>query len=312
MTPRPPADLQIPFDRITYRDGQLLASRDLQDDARVDQRLRGLHTRYLHDTWGVALGFAVTAFAGGTTVQIGPGYAVDSSGRDLLLAENLALPVPVTQQRTALILVIGYRTDRTYRGLPDVAPVCGRGGLNPWNERPLFAWRTLETIDLAADVPLAAFAVQQGALLTSADLSVRRNAARMVRPHIGFGSVRVQPQSAGGFFPEVQIDTSEAAFSHTPQYFARANPAQGDTSELLIAYFDALAYIDRPTATSFFYNVPFASVFETGLTMTWLGIEPVTGCEPVPNLQLLFTLAGFLHTSVLMNSASALRREVTL
>lgn len=310
MNPRTPPDLQIPFDRITYREGQLLGSRDLQDDVRTDQRLRALHTRYLHDTWGVALGFTISAFAGSTTVHVGPGYAVDSSGRDIVLAENLELNLPGTEAPADLILVVGYRADRQYRALPDVGAVCGRGGLDPRNERPVFAWRTLETLDFTSDVPLASVRAQQGALLAAADLSVRRNAARMVRPHIGFGSVHVRPQSGESLFGEVQIDTSDAGFSRTPQYFARLNPAQSSTSELFIAYVDSLSFIDRPTAGSFFYNLPLASVFESGLTLTWLGVEPVAGCEPVPNLQLFFTLAGFLHTSVFINAAQAIRSEV--
>ena len=93
MNQRPPRDLQIPFDRVTYRDGQLLASRDLQDDVRADQRLRSLHTRYLHDTWGIALGFTVTASVGSSSVHVGPGYAIDASAQELLLAEDIDGPV---------------------------------------------------------------------------------------------------------------------------------------------------------------------------------------------------------------------------
>jgi len=59
MKPRPPAELQTPFDRVTYREGQLLASRDLHDDFDTAERLRRMHTRFLHYTWGIALGFSV-------------------------------------------------------------------------------------------------------------------------------------------------------------------------------------------------------------------------------------------------------------
>ena len=52
-------DLDIPFDRITYRDGQLLTALDLSDEQRRHDRLRRLHVRYLHDTWGIALGLEV-------------------------------------------------------------------------------------------------------------------------------------------------------------------------------------------------------------------------------------------------------------
>jgi hypothetical protein len=305
---RTPRDLQVPFDR----DGQLLTSRDLQDDVRTDQRLRGLHTRYLHDTWGIALGFAITGFGGATSIHVGPGYAIDSAARDLVLAESLDVPVPNTQVRVNLILVIGYQEDRSYRTRPDIGAVCGSGGLDPRNERPVFAWRRLETLDLGPDIPLATVVAEKGALVAAADLSVRRNATRMVRPHIGFGTIEARPKSGTGLFPEVQVDTSDAGFTRTPQYFARLNPASTKTSELLIAYVDTLSFIDRTSAGSFFYNIPFAgSVFESGLAITWLGIEPVTGCEPIPNLTLIFSLAGFATSvSVADGFATSFRSEV--
>ena len=53
--------LEIPFDRVTWRDGQLLTANDMQSDQTRDSRLWQLHTRYLHDTWGIAIGFAVYA-----------------------------------------------------------------------------------------------------------------------------------------------------------------------------------------------------------------------------------------------------------
>ena len=297
MTNRTPLDLQVPFDRITYREGQLLASRDLQDDVRADQRLRALHTRYLHGTWGIALGFTVTGFAGSTSIRVGPGYAVDIMAREIVLAETLDLPAPNTEAAVNLVLVVGYQDDRAYRGRPDVAQVCGRGGLDPRNERPVFAWRTLEDLDLGADVPLARIAVQGGAMTAPPDPSVRRNASRIVRPYIAFDSVKVRPQSAGGFISDCQVDTSDAGFSRTPQYFARLNPADARTSELLVAFVNTLSYIDRPTATNFFYNVPLvASVFERGdLTLTWVGVEPITGCEPAAS-QFIFWLGGFIRT----------------
>ena len=42
--------------RIAYHEGQLLSARDLGDDAAYESRLRGLHVRGLHNTWGVAPG----------------------------------------------------------------------------------------------------------------------------------------------------------------------------------------------------------------------------------------------------------------
>lgn len=307
MNPRPPADLQVPFDRVTYRDGQLLASRDLQDDVRANQRLRSLHTRYLHETWGIALGFSVTGFAGSTSVQVGPGYAVDGSARDILLAETLDLPVPNTQNLADLVLVMTYQEDRAFRALPDVTQVCGSGGLDPRAERPVFGWRTLETLNLGPDVPLARISAQLGALAAAPDLTVRKNASRQLRPHIGFGSVPADAQSTGTLFREIRVDTSNAGFSKTPQYFARLSPETADVSELFVAFFGAFSFIDRSATDSFYFNVPLLSERTGGLTVTWFGVEPVTGCEPVPNLFFFFNLSGLLRTSIVSSFSTSFK-----
>ena len=300
MNPRPPADLQIPFSRVTYREGQLLASRDLQDDVRANQRLRSLHTKYLHDTWGIALGFTVSGFTGSTSVQVGPGYAIDGAARDILLAETLDLPVPNTQASAHLILVMTYQEDVAFRALPDLSLVCGSGGLDPRAERPVFGWRTLETLNLGMDVPLARISAQLGAMLAAPDLTIRRNATRFLRPHIGFGAAPAEASRGESVFGEIRVDTSDAGFSKTPQYFARITSDGAGSSGAGIALAGSLAYIDRATADSFYYNVLLLATRSlTELTVTWLGIEPVTGCEPVANLSLFFNLAGFLPLSFL-------------
>ena len=73
-----PHDIAIPLERITWRDGQTLLSRDLHDDQHYADRLRHLHIRYLHRTWGVVEGFEVFALA--RRGVIGPGYAIDGDG----------------------------------------------------------------------------------------------------------------------------------------------------------------------------------------------------------------------------------------
>ena len=294
---RPPQDLQIPFDRVTYREGQLLASRDLQDDVRTDQRLRSLHTHYLHDTWGIALGFTVTASAGSASVGIGPGYALDDSDQEILLDVDLLLPVPNTQAITDLVLVIRHQPDSAYRALPGTASVCFGGGIDPRDERPVFVWRTLETLQTGPDVPLVKITAQLGALLGPPDLSVRRNATRFVRPHIGSGVADIGDSSGQTVF----VDTSDAGFTQTPLYFARFEGSSPKLPPLLIAEVNALASIVDPTPAGFSLAVPLQFlVFErfTGISVVWLGIEQVTGCEPVANILFPFLLSGFALASV--------------
>ena len=312
MNQRPPRDLQIPFDRVTYRDGQLLASRDLQDDVRVDQRLRSLHTRYLHETWGIALGFTVTGGAGSTSLHVGPGYAIDSLGRELLLAEDLDLPVPDTESRAGLVLVMNYQPGGAFRARPGLGSVCIAAGLDPRIDRPLFAWRAFDELDLGPDIPLARVTVQQGTLIGAPDLGVRRNANRMVRPHIGFGSMEFDAPRDRQIL-EVQVDTSEAGFSQTPNYFATLGSPDPKAAAALLSLVNAVSFIDRTTPESFYFNIPFAvflRAVET-LEITWFGVENVTGCEPVPSFFLVFTLAGLLRQSaVSVTGRSVLARNV--
>src|SRR5262245_48900407 len=95
---------QLVDERVTYREGQRLTARDLQDDHDRIVMLRRLHVRNLHETWGIATGFDVQA-AGAAAVAVGPGYALDIGARDLVLSTSLALPVPVAKGPQVFVLV---------------------------------------------------------------------------------------------------------------------------------------------------------------------------------------------------------------
>lgn len=303
-----PIELQIPFDRVTYRDGQLLTARDLHDDFQANQRLRRLHTRYLHDTWGIALGFIVTAQTGDDSVHLGPGYAIDSSAREILLAQDLRLPVPDTPSAADFMLVISYLDDSAFENLPSLGNICVGTGLDPRNERPVIGWRTPDTFRPGPDVPVAKIRVQQGALVAAPDLGVRRYATRMIRPHVGFGTMEFRPPRSE-FYSAVAVDTSDAGFANTPQYFARLDwPSQGLPKDAgsLLTFAGNFAYIDAATPTGFTYNLPFVNIFATERTpkleITWLGLERVSGCEPFANFRLIFTLAGMLFLNPRMST----------
>jgi hypothetical protein len=292
-----PSDLQFPFDRITYREGQLLASRDLQDDERMNRRLRQLHTRYLHETWGIALGFTVRGQINEDAIHVGTGLALDSSGREILLNQELSLPLPNTPLLTRLMLVATFEPDDAFGGMRDLRAICFTGGLDPRLEKPAFAWRTQDTLRPGSDVPLAAVSVVAGALIANVDLSVRRYADRMARPHLGFGSFDFHPQRSG-LYSKVTIDTTDGGFSGVPQYFARLDlldPSQkGNFPTALVATF---GFVDAPAPASFRYNFPFPPLDvlpELKLRLTWLGVETVSGCEPVFSIFNLFSLAGLL------------------
>ena len=84
--------------RVTYREGQRLTARDLLDDRARRMRLRQLHVRNLHETWGIATGFDVQA-AGPAAVAIGPGYALDTSPAISCCPPASWIPVPTAGAR---------------------------------------------------------------------------------------------------------------------------------------------------------------------------------------------------------------------
>src|SRR5262245_49690929 len=86
--------IDIPnLSRVDFFDGQRLAAGDLNDAATVQRELRWLHNRSLH-SWGIGLGFAISGAQGDRQVQIGPGYALDCFGREIILTEPIAKAVP--------------------------------------------------------------------------------------------------------------------------------------------------------------------------------------------------------------------------
>lgn len=316
-------NLIIPVDRITYRQGQRLTARDLDDDDQGrDARLRRLHTRYLHDTWGIAMGFEISQASGGTEVQIGRGYAVDAVGRDILLAEDLPLRVPNQPGEQPFVLTMRYREDAVFRQRPDLAALCLSGGHDPRRERPVFTWRRPDEVRFGPEVPLVQVTAKDGVIQTDLDFRVQRKARPLVRPHMGWDTTepgrtgwRVWRTGYRQLGLEVAVDTSEAGFTRTPHYFATL---QGDFSRLPVGesswfpdlgsaeiensfFLDNFHFITQAGPESFIYRLIMLEGFPFGesvsvteaenreWTLSWLGLEPVAGCGPgVDPLNLYF------------------------
>jgi hypothetical protein len=327
-------DLEIPFERVTYRRGQRLEARDLRDDQRRNARLRELHVRHLHDTWGIALGFDVTAVSNSasgaarnaTGVLVGPGYAIDEHGRDLLLPEAVQPPLPAAQGR--FVLTVAYREDMEFQD-PCAFPVhCFGDGPGLRTERVRFAWRTPDEVRFGPEVPVIQVTVADGAIMGTPDVRVRRYTQPLVRPHI---DVRVTNEGRSGWRDwvegapsaqqelglELDVDTSEAGFLRTPFYFGvlQGDFSQGGDPPLFeadpwpqgIASFplEAIGFIATANVDGFTYRIlnvhgaPFlrsVSAVEAerrGWRIAWCGLEPVKGSEPTLDVSRVFTLSGF-------------------
>jgi len=285
----PPRDLTMP-ERITWRDGQTLTSRDMRDDQRYSDRLRQLHIRYLHKTWGVVEGLNVIA-SSTAEVVITRGYALDGDGRELLLPTpaRLATPANVTPSTTMYVVISADATTPPCSAPPDLSMLCP-GVTNPIPlQAGKLSWRTVTEVRPGLDVLLARALITSGSLASPVDTGVRRPARSLVQPRMW--SDTSQPGSTGwtDFMSKpyrnmsATVDTSAAGFTTTPAYFPRlAGTSQLTACYVLSAGPSSFTFVVQPAyepGTS-----PVAAMAEKdGWTIEWFAIE-------LPVREILFPL----------------------
>jgi hypothetical protein len=277
-------DLQIPLDRVTYRDGQLLDARDLRDDGRRDARLRRLHVKHLHGTWGIALGFTVAQVSAAgaqvpakvTALVVGPGCAVDQWGRDLLLPESVQLSLPTSDGR--FVFAVRYREDGEFGDAGRTGMPCLNGAFDAHQDRVAFQWRRPEEVRFGPEVPIVQVTIADGALGGPLDFRVRRYTQPFTRPHIDTRSteegrsdwrdwVEGPPDAPEVLGLELDVDTSQSGFIATPLYFAALqgdfsagsdaplfDPDLWPTGEVTLTP-DSLGFIAAATRDSFTYRI---------------------------------------------------------
>lgn len=78
--------------RLNYFDHQFLRAPDFSDEQDYHLSMRRLHNSSLH-TWGIVQGLQVSLASGGTgtAVTVNSGVALDSTGREMVLATNTNL-----------------------------------------------------------------------------------------------------------------------------------------------------------------------------------------------------------------------------
>jgi hypothetical protein len=76
---------------VNFFDGQLLSADDFRTEQEYHRRMRYLHNRLLHGS-GIVDGYDVADDCDG--VLVGPGVAIDSLGRELVLAEPARIDLP--------------------------------------------------------------------------------------------------------------------------------------------------------------------------------------------------------------------------
>jgi hypothetical protein len=108
------------IERLQFFNGQRLFASDLQGIEAFNREMRWLHNKSLHQP-GIGNGFAVAGKKDDREVQIGPGYAIDALGREIVLTQTQVEPVPPVageEDGTAALfdLTVSYPDDSTKRG----------------------------------------------------------------------------------------------------------------------------------------------------------------------------------------------------
>jgi hypothetical protein len=276
-----PRDVAIPIERVTWRDGQLLASRDLRDDANNDARLRHLHIRYLHKTWGVVEGLNVV-FAGSAAVRVSPGYALDAGGNELLVPVATRVPTPNLTAKTTMYLVISLGKQAATCGpaTPDLSTLCP-GVRNPVPlDQGQLAWKAVNEVRLGRDVLLARALIANGRLASAIDTSVQRQAATFIQRRM-WSDVTQSGQTGwtdGATNPirELQavVDTSAAGFIATPAYFARlSGTSQFAAGFISSASAGSFTFVLRPHVVMVYEKpIDAAMAEDAGWTISWFAV----------------------------------------
>ena len=286
--------------RIRHYQGERLRARDLQDEHANLAWMRGLHVVALHDTWGISLGFDAHYLVeqnGRRSVLVTPGFAYDYHGREILLAQSQRVYAPSVSGGIELVM----RYEEALGGDRDELLPCPSG-----RERPAFVWRRAGETRLGLEIPLLGITAEG-----EPDLSVRRYAQPMVRPHMSSGLTAPEQYWWNWTGPAVLnvplisfqtwVDTSAAGFVQTPAYQAQLYyPATAfkatDTFGSLAARSSLLfASATDPYPYGFLFQFAVArgqvGVAGAGLDwanfpmpqVAWMGIEPIVGCAPQIN-----------------------------
>ena len=282
-------------ERPVFFDGQQLYADDLQELAGFHQGLRWLHNRSLHQP-GIGNGFAVAGKRGDREVSIGPGYALDYLGREIVLVESVTKPVPPVAADTdggpvAYDITVAYPGPEDLDEAETREGICMPGGAVRLRERPVICWvrltkdvtgrllpvdpRQQEDIKLARSIVLTRAYVRNCKLDADLVTAPRRNARPDPCPHVACGRlspVDWQPweivpmdeegSAVVGLFADV--DTSAGAFKLVPTYMARVEgprpievfPFEGSGTPVI----DVPGYVSDPTLTGLRLYVPVVSL----------------------------------------------------
>jgi hypothetical protein len=262
------------IERVDFLDEALLAERDLVAAASSESRLRGLHVRGVHGTWGIAAGFEVQVQ--GSHVVVAPGLAYDCAGRELLTVGDRLVAFD-EDAPGALDLVASYGPgSRNTAGLRWVAAGSVRGG------------HDITLVRLRPDGTL--------------DASPRRELRRMAPARIATGRPAWSDLTGQleQFRRTLTVPTASAGFETTPVYFARLVVSDTAPAAAVVQFATQRAgpfvRVEQPQPASFVVVITFPSIgwflspsLAAVFALEWIGCE---FRDPLPGVIKMLPVAG--------------------
>ena len=198
------------LDRPQFFNGQRLFASDLQGLETLNREMRWLHNQSLHQP-GIGNGYAVTGKKGANSVTIGPGYALDSTGREIVLTSTTTLSIPPVAGQpdgtpSYYDLTVSYPDDSQLPTAETRAGVCAPQGVIRLLDQPLFCWVALAPLNgdptnLVVAEPAQAQAISHGDMIVLTQIAVldcalyqdvslvqRRSARPTCAPYIAAGT----------------------------------------------------------------------------------------------------------------------------
>jgi hypothetical protein len=231
-----------PLVALRHRDRELLRARDLQAEFDDAARLRALHVRLVHGTWGIALGLTVGTTNAGRRVTVGPGFGYDCRGREIVSARRALLPLPTLEEPADLVLRAG----------------CGGR----------FAWRAPG--HACEDELVLARGYFKAGKVVELDPSVARWCRRH-RFRVASGIYSAPPEQ------QLVVSTTTGTFDAVPLYFATVAVDGGTFApalELRDETTEGFTAVLRAPQASFDANGG------ADIHVHWVGVEPLPGCAP--------------------------------
>jgi hypothetical protein len=249
------------LERLRHVPGELLCSRDLNDQVAADAEMMWWHQRAMHDAAGVVAGLVIHSPTGGP-VSVTPGLAYDSRGHELILAGPATIDLPEGDVVQPLVLVLRRCGERT----------------------PELAWDVLACLDRCDGVPLARLDPDAPDLPRPWPVRARPTA----RPRIAFGATLPGATAwepwltllrlRRGIALQVRVVTRAAGFTGHPCYFAWLQwPGAASPQAQPVSRGFALQHLDEETVDGFTFRVVLQPPFSSELTESGARLAALQG-----------------------------------